>query len=161
MRNRPDPESIGKPLATFLLMFHTSRKLMHCLNTSGGFGELTPSQFYAMLALEQHEEIPLSEISERIHRSPGNMTLVIDNLEKDGWVERVRSQEDRRVILVHLTQAGKQKIETARGEHRQAVEKLMEKLTPGEVTQLYELMMKLNDGEEEEELPNSNKKNNH
>ena len=153
MKNRPDPDTIGMPLATFLLMFHTSKKLMHYLNCSGGIGKLTPSQFYTMRALEHHAGLPLSEISERIRRSPGNMTLVIDNLEKDGWVERVRSQEDRRVILVHLTQAGTEKIEAAKEEHRQEVEKLMEKLSSDEVSQLHALLLKLNDGEEN--LPNT------
>ena len=39
------------------------------------------------------------------------MTTVIDNLERDGLVRRERDAKDRRVIHVHLTEAGKGKIE--------------------------------------------------
>lgn len=143
MEKKPIIEEHGKPMAAFLLMFHTSRRLKHKLNSCGGFGEMTPSQFYTLKALEHHEGLPLSEISECIHRSPGNMTLVIDNLEKNGWVERVRSKEDRRVVLVHLTKAGKEKILVTKKENRLEVEKVMSALNEEEINLLFNILDKL------------------
>lgn len=144
MHKKPNIDELGKPLATYLLMTHTTRHLSHSLNNEGCFGELTPSQFYTLMALERDEGMPLSEISEKIQRSPGNMTLVIDNLEKDGLVERQRSKEDRRVIVAVLTDAGREKISAARRAHRTAVEGKMQVLDEAELDTLHRLMLKLN-----------------
>lgn len=46
------------------------------------------------------------ELARRILRSTGNVTLVIDNLERRGLVRRERVAGDRRCIQVHLTPAG-------------------------------------------------------
>jgi len=146
MKGLPDFEDMEKPMSTFLLMQHTSRKMVHQIHEQGGFGDLTHSQFYTLMALQRHQDLPLSEISGCIRRSPGNMTLVVDNLEKAGWVERVRSKEDRRVILVHLTESGKEKIETAKKENARIIGSLMSKLNKEEINTLFTILVKLNYG---------------
>lgn len=145
MQKKPDPGELGAPLATFLLMTHTGRHMNHHLGTVGGYGELTPSQFYTLLVLDNNESMPISEISDKIRRSPGNMTLVIDNLEKEGLVERQRSKEDRRVVVAVLTPAGKEKIIAAKQAHRQTVESIFEVLEPQELDSLYATLSKLSD----------------
>ena len=145
MRKRPDINEIGAPLATFLLMVHVGRHMNHRLNSEGGFGELTPSQFYTLMALEHNEALPISEISDKIRRSPGNMTLVIDNLEKEGLVERQRSKQDRRVVVAALTPAGREKILAARQAHRASVEALMNGIDPQELSTLYAILERLGD----------------
>ena len=133
MKGLPNFEGLEKPMSTFLLMQHTSRKMIHQIHMRGGFGDLTHSQFYTLMALQRHKDLPLSEISGCIRRSPGNMTLVVDNLEKTGWVERMRSKEDRRVILVHLTESGKEKIEAVKKEHSRIIKGLMSELNEDEI----------------------------
>lgn len=147
MKGLPNFEGMEKPMSTFLLMQHTSRKMVHQIHERGGFGDLTHSQFYTLMALQRHKDLPLSEISGCIRRSPGNMTLVVDNLEKAGWVERVRSKEDRRVILVHLTESGKEKIEAAKKENARITESLMSELNEEEINTLSAILLKLNKGE--------------
>ena len=139
----PQPEEFGLPLATFLLLQHGSRHLHHRLETAGGYGDLTPSQFYSLMILDQMKSLPLSKISERIRRSPGNMTMVVDNLEKEGLVERHRSQEDRRVILLQLTDLGREKIETARKQHQKTVERMLNIYSEAELQDLYDLLVRL------------------
>ncbi|MCD4752970.1 MAG: MarR family transcriptional regulator [Anaerolineaceae bacterium] len=134
-------------MSTFLLMQHTSRKMVHRIHELGGFGDLTHSQFYTLMALQRHKDLPLNEISGCIRRSPGNMTLVVDNLEKAGWVERVRSKEDRRVILVHLTESGKEKSKAAKKENARVIESLMSELNEEEINTLSAILLKLNNGE--------------
>ena len=55
---------------------------------------------------------PLSqkELGYKLLKSGGNITMVIDNLEKDAYVERRRGTEDRRIFFVHLTKKGEKKI---------------------------------------------------
>jgi MarR family 2-MHQ and catechol resistance regulon transcriptional repressor len=139
-------EELGLPLSTFIVMSHTLRYLHNKLENSGGYGDLTRSQFYTLMTLEHQEGMPLSQISERISRSPGNMTLVIDNLEKEGLVERQRSLQDRRVVVATLTESGRQRIEKARCAHRAAVEQELAALSDQELQLLTELFEKINPG---------------
>lgn len=137
-------EELGLPLSTFIVMSNTVRHLHNKLENNGGYGDLTRSQFYTLMTLEHQEGMPLSQISERISRSPGNMTLVIDNLEKEGLVERQRSKEDRRVVVAMLTENGRHRIEQARRAHRAAVEQELSSLTDHELQMLTELFQKIN-----------------
>lgn len=68
---------------------------------------LTISQFGVLEALYHLGPMPVGRLGEKILKSSGNMTLVVDNLEKRGLVERVRGAADRRQIEVRLTDDGR------------------------------------------------------
>lgn len=84
-----------------------------------------------------------TEISNRLLKSTGNITLVIDNLEKLDLVRRVRSQEDRRYITIHLTAQGQELIERIFPEHVAAIVEEMSVLDPAEQETLGRLSRKL------------------
>jgi MarR family 2-MHQ and catechol resistance regulon transcriptional repressor len=88
------------------------------------------------------------EIGKKILKSSGNMTLVIDNLEKRGLVRRERSKEDRRYFTVHLTEAGKKLIKEFFPTHAGRITAEMGVLTPSEQEQLGRLCKKLGLGKE-------------
>lgn len=67
---------------------------------------LTISQFGVLEALYHKGPLCQRDVAAKILKSTGNITLVIDNLEKNGLVRRVRDSEDRRFLTVHLTEAG-------------------------------------------------------
>lgn len=67
---------------------------------------LTISQFGVLEALHHKGPLCQKDIAAKILKSTGNITLVIDNLEKLGLVKRVRDSEDRRYLTVHLTETG-------------------------------------------------------
>lgn len=73
--------------------------------------DLTPSQFGALETLYHLGPLCQGELSGKLLKSTGNITLVLDNLEKRGLVQRVRDTEDRRMVFVHLTPAGQEMIE--------------------------------------------------
>ena len=50
-------------------------------------------------------------LGRKLLKSGGNITMVVDNLEKSGYVFRKRSKEDRRFSIIELTLNGKKKIE--------------------------------------------------
>jgi MarR family transcriptional regulator, 2-MHQ and catechol-resistance regulon repressor len=74
---------------------------------------LTISQFGVLEALLHKGPLCQRDIATKILKSTGNITLVIDNLEKQGLVTRERSTEDRRYFTVSLTETGKKLIDTA------------------------------------------------
>ncbi len=68
--------------------------------------ELTVSQFGVLEALLHKGPLCQRDIAAKILKSSGNLTLVIDNLEKRGLVQRQRDTNDRRYITVSLTADG-------------------------------------------------------
>ena len=83
-----------------------------------------PLRWYDVLV--QLEETPgglrMNELAERILCSKGGFTRVVDRMEEAGLVRRVRPDNDRRSILVVLTDSGRDMIERARPHHRAAIE---------------------------------------
>jgi MarR family transcriptional regulator, 2-MHQ and catechol-resistance regulon repressor len=67
---------------------------------------LTVTQFGVLEALHHIGPLCQSELAEKLLRSGGNLTLVVDNLEKAGHVERERDPADRRFVVVKLTPKG-------------------------------------------------------
>lgn len=68
--------------------------------------KLTISQFGVLEALYHKGPLCQRDIGLKILKSTGNITLVIDNLEKQKLVRRERDNEDRRYLTIHLTAAG-------------------------------------------------------
>jgi MarR family transcriptional regulator, 2-MHQ and catechol-resistance regulon repressor len=67
---------------------------------------LTITQFGVLEALYHIGPLCQGELAEKLLRSGGNLTLVVDNLEKAGHVVRERDPADRRFVVVKLTERG-------------------------------------------------------
>ena len=67
---------------------------------------LTISQFGVLEALHHKGPLCQRDIAAKILKSTGNITMVIDNLEKRSLVRRERDSQDRRYLTVHLTDSG-------------------------------------------------------
>lgn len=106
-------------------------------------GDLTVSQFGVLEVLMHLGPLPQCQIGSKLLKSGGNITLVIDNLEKRGLVTRIRSVEDRRVINVSLTPEGERLIRDVFPRQAQAITAEMGVLTPAEQQTLAALCRKL------------------
>ena len=80
-----------------------SSKLNLVLNNYG----LTESQFGVLDSLFHLGPMKQKEIGKKILKSGGNVTMVINNLEKQGMVQRMKSEKDKRQFIIHLTPKGK------------------------------------------------------
>ncbi len=74
---------------------------------------LTESQFGVLEALLHLGPLCQRELAVKVLKSAGNMTTVVDNLQRRGLVERRRDSDDRRVVTVHLTAGGEELIRGA------------------------------------------------
>ena len=83
-----------------------------------------PLRWYdALVHLEESPDgLRMNELAERILYSKSGFTRVVDRLEEAGLVSRVRPANDRRSIVVVLTDHGRKTMERARRHHRHAVE---------------------------------------
>lgn len=82
---------------------------------------LTESQFAVLEALYHIGPLNQRELSTKLLRSPGNITMVIDNLERRKFVKRERGELDRRHYIIHLTSSGKEFISKIFPEHLEAI----------------------------------------
>ncbi len=105
--------------------------------------ELTRPQFCVIECLGHCGEMTLTGLSAKMSVTGGNMTLVVDNLEKEGLVERVRSKEDRRTINVKLTDKGVHLFNSVFKKHAQFINKKFQVLNEKEQAQLSKLLKKL------------------
>ncbi len=72
--------------------------------TDGGH---SMAQYRALSRLLDERELTAGRLAEAADVQPGSMTQMLDGLERDGMVERLRSEADRRVVTVRLTPAGR------------------------------------------------------
>jgi len=104
---------------------------------------LTQPQFAVIDVLGHLGALKVGEICNKMLVSGGNMTLVLDNLEKSNLIERIHSKEDRRAIVVRLTANGEKLFSDIFPKHADHVYKLMSVLTPDEQRILGDLLKKL------------------
>ncbi len=104
---------------------------------------LTQAQFGVIELLGHLGFMTLGDIARKQLSSCGNTTVVVDNLEKTGLVERRHCKEDRRAVYVHLTPKGKRLFEDIFHQHAHVVQRLASVLTEVEQKQLSALLKKL------------------
>ncbi len=100
---------------------------------------LTVSQFAVLEALYHLGPLSQRQLSDKILRSSGNLTMVIDNLERDVLVSRERVPTDRRVMRVTLTPTGQELIGRVLPEHVAGIREIFALLPPDDVTTLADL----------------------
>jgi len=105
--------------------------------------QLTESQFAVVEALYHLGPLNLTQISEKLLCTGGNLTTVVDNLEKQKLVRRVPSKTDRRQYEIHLTPKGRSHIKKLFPDHVKAVVREMSVLSPSEQDELSRLCKKL------------------
>jgi MarR family 2-MHQ and catechol resistance regulon transcriptional repressor len=104
---------------------------------------LTESQFGVLEALLHLGPLCQRELAAKVLKSAGNMTTVVDNLQRRGLVEREREAEDRRVVTVHLTDRGETLVRDAFPRVVTALVGVFSVLTAGEQKQLAALCRRL------------------
>lgn len=134
-----------------VLALDTVIKLSRSVNTLHGklishlqkeFG-ITESQFGVLEALLHLGPLSQGQLCQKILRSGSNLTTVVDNLERDGLVTRVRDEADRRVQIVQLTDKGRSLIATAFPAHVDRVCGAMSSLSADEQRELGRMCRKL------------------
>lgn len=101
------------------------------------------SQFGVLEALWHLGPLCQRDLGLKILKSSGNMTMVVDNLEKRALVDRRKNADDRRVTEVHLTAKGPALIEDIFPRHAGQITEELGRLTAAEQKQLGALCRKL------------------
>ena len=103
---------------------------------------LTFSQFMVLEALYSKGDMSVGEVRERILSSVGTIPLIVNNLVKMNYVERMCNEKDRRVCILHLTQEGYDVISKIVPRNEAMIAESMEVLDQEEKEKLLYLLMK-------------------
>lgn len=68
----------------------------------------TTSQCYTILELYKSGSLAMNELSERMNLNSSTMTRILDNLVRDNYISRDKDESDRRIVVVSLTDAGRE-----------------------------------------------------
>lgn len=130
-------------LNTFIKLTRSVESLLNRLSQRGTQDGLTPSQFGVLETLYHLGPMCQSELGAKLLRSSGNITMVIDNLEKQRLVHRERHPDDRRMVRVTLTDVGREHIAAIFPRHLESIVAEMGVLDPQEQETLGALCRKL------------------
>jgi MarR family 2-MHQ and catechol resistance regulon transcriptional repressor len=126
-------------LDTFIKFTRAADAFEARLYQRGAIEDLTPSQFGILETLYHLGPLCQGEVSSKLLKSTGNVTLVLDNLEKRGLVRRVRETGDRRMVKIYLTPAGEELIRRIFPQMVAAIEAELSILTSAEQAELGSL----------------------
>lgn len=106
-------------------------------------GGLTTSQFSALEALYHRGSMSVKQLIESVLSTGGNMTVVINNLEKEKLILRQINPQDKRSSLLSITDKGKKRIEEIFPQHLMDLEEAFESLSQEEKELLTALLKKI------------------
>jgi MarR family 2-MHQ and catechol resistance regulon transcriptional repressor len=130
-------------LNAFIKLMRATESMNSRLNTHLAEVDLTVSQFGVLEAVYHLGPLNQKTLGDKLLKSGGNITLVIDNLEKCSFVKREQDPSDRRAMLIHLTEKGRDFISDFFPKHLDHIRQEFEVLTQKEKKSLAEICKKL------------------
>ena len=108
------------------------------------FGVTVP-QFNTLMQLERRGELNPSQIASLLFSDRPTTSVIVRNLERQGWVERTRDEKNRKYVVIRMTDAGRDKLrELSEAEERQAGDfDPLSCFTKAELAQLESMLDKL------------------
>jgi len=132
-----------RALGTFVKLVRAAESVTARIHRHLIDAELTVSQFGVLETLFHVGPLSQVEIAKKVLKSTGNITMVIDNLEKRGLVKRERQKDDRRYYIVQLTDEGRKLIGSIFPRHAAKIMEEMGVLSTAEQETLGYLCRKL------------------
>lgn len=97
---------------------------------------ISMSHLHLMSMLERHGELPMSRIADVLDISLSNATGLIDRMEERGLVERIRVKDDRRVVIVRVTDEGRRALADLELFRDEVVRRILDRLDDRQLARL-------------------------
>ena len=111
---------------------------------TGEYKELTVNEMHVIEAIDIHEPKNMSTVAKSLSVTTGTLTISVNGLVKKGYVERTRSEEDRRVVLISLTEKGRRAFAQHERFHQDMIDAIVESLSQEEQEILEKSLCNLN-----------------
>ncbi len=104
---------------------------------------LTITEVHTIVAVGLHERNPMTVVAARLGVTLATLTTAVNKLAKKGFIERSRSEDDRRVVLVSLTKKGRQVLRAHNLFHHQMIDEALADLTDEEERVFADALVKV------------------
>ena len=111
---------------------------------TGEYKELSVNDMHVIEAIGLKEAKNMTSVARELSVTTGTLTISVNGLVKKGYVERVRSEEDRRVVLISLTEKGRQAFAQHEAFHRSMIDAVIAGLNQEEQAVLERALRNVN-----------------
>ena len=108
---------------------------------AAGYG-VTLGQFAVLEALYHKGDLTVGQVQQKILSTTGTIPVIVQNLEKQGYLTRLTDENDRRRSILHITEKGRMLMDRLYPENEQKIIDMLSQLTGEEKTQLVGLLKK-------------------
>lgn len=131
-------------MKTWIQLFRTYNKVRAKESAYIQSFGLTMNQFQVLEVLYHRGDMNIGTITKLTMGTPGNVTVVVRNLKRDGWISSEADSKDKRASILSITQKGKDIIEKLFPGHAKNFEEYFGVLDDEETQTLFTLLRKLN-----------------
>lgn len=104
---------------------------------------ITPPQFIALQWLFEHGDMTIGDLSNKMYLAFSTTTDLVDRMEKNDLVVRIREEQDRRVVRIKLLKEGERIIEEVIQKRQEYLENMLTNFSEDEAIQFAKLLEKL------------------
>jgi DNA-binding MarR family transcriptional regulator len=141
----PCPDATGSMPEIFRLIAELEKRFRQFQGYTLKEARLTPPQYFILSLLSDNDGRPFKELAEALACTRATVTGIVDTLEKKALVTRNPHPDDRRSMLVKLTEGGRRLLQSTPGLESTFESCCCELLPPEESRELSRLLMKLSD----------------
>lgn len=134
---------------SFNTLFSAYNKMLNTYCKNDGYNEITVSSYQYLIAVFDAKQITITKLSETLGVKKASVTQMIDGLVAKGYVKKVKNTNDKRSSLIELTEKGSKLMESEDSIYKLFTERMSKLLTPQELGELENLLMKLAQGVED------------
>lgn len=138
------PESLENPLSNLGYLIKMLQETMsQQLEDQMKEFDLTAAQWHPLIIIDLQQARTPAQVARLINVDTGATTRILDRLEQKGFIKRVRSTEDRRVVHLHLTEKGSNVTKKLMPAVELILNKALERFTNEEFELYKKLTMKM------------------
>lgn len=148
------PRNPATPVSDELLseLEDTTVRLARLISSRHGTGEhhscedwLNPTQMMLLRAIDTHGELRMAEVATLLAVKPPAASAVVDGLERQGYLDRTVSVDDRRVTLVCITDEGRRALEHTESTRRRHMRHFVSLLAPDDIATMIRIQQTIID----------------
>ena len=132
-----------KAMKTVVRLERVSLKLNNKATSYLSSNDLTFNQFKVLEVLYHRGNLNVSSITKLTMSTPGNITVVIKNLKRDGWITSIKDPKDNRASILTISPKGIEIIEKVFPNHAKNLKEYLNVLDDEELNTLYNLLNKV------------------
>lgn len=124
-------------------LFNDILKIEGSVLKAGEFSDLSVTEMHIIEAIGMDREMTMTEVANDLEITVGTLTTAINRLIKKEYVERRRIEEDRRVVLIKLTDKGEEAFKSHAQFHDDMIKSIILELSESEEVVLISSLKKM------------------